>query len=269
MVQGWSRGVLYRGAAQFTLRWNAQNTSKQLDEIHKTLQSNSPIPKYIYIYIQLYTHRFLVTHLLLRFHKSAEEKMKTATYVSNPQKGLKCYRVKLPSSIVQWEYCPIPTVLGSPRCATASGVEMKIRTGRGLLSVEMLSLVSFILFIQPMPHTVYVGTQKSSTKRRTPLAAHRFVRVAVMMEMRKLNRMPNVLENLVVPSLRPNRHLRPTKRSKTSVLEKNDHCMSRTCSAGSWGYCAPMGSCDIYPTHQITPPNLFYICGTTIKKILF
>ena len=142
-----------------------------------------------------------------------------------------------------------------------------------------------------MPHTVYVdakmkpyislqyiiarvppltnlpaGTQKSSTKRRTPLAAHRFVRVAVMMEMRKLNRMPNVLENLVVPSLRPNRHLRPTKRSKTSVLEKNDHCMSRTCSAGSWGYCAPMGSCDIYPTHQITPPNLFYICGTTIKK---
>ena len=171
---------------------------------------------------------------------------------------------------------------------------MKIRTVRGLLSVEMLSLVSFILFIQPMPHTVYVdakmkpyislqyiiarvppltnlpaGTQKSSTKRRTPLAAHRFVRVAVMMEMRKLNRMPNVLENLVVPSLRPNRHLRPTKRSKTSVLEKNDHCMSRTCSAGSWGYCAPMGSCDIYPTHQITPPNLFYICGTTIKKILF
>ena len=131
------------------------------------------------------------------------------------------------------------------------------------------TLVSFILFIQPMPHTVYVGTQKSSTKRRTPLAAHRFVRVAVMMEMRKLNRMPNVLENLVVPSLRPNRHLRPTKRSKTSVLEKNDHCMSRTCSAGSWGYCAPMGSCDIYPTHQITPPNLFYICGTTIKKILF
>lgn len=84
MVQGWSRGVLYRGAAQFTLRWNAQNTSKQLDEIHKTLQSNSPIPKYIYI--QLYTHRFLVTHLLLRFHKSAEEKMKTATYVSNPQR---------------------------------------------------------------------------------------------------------------------------------------------------------------------------------------
>ena len=58
MVQGWSRGVLYRGAAQFTLRWNAQNTSKQLDEIHKTLQSNSPIPKYIYIYPALYSQIF-------------------------------------------------------------------------------------------------------------------------------------------------------------------------------------------------------------------
>ena len=66
------------------------------DETHKTLQNNwmkytkhfKAIRQYlnIYIYIQLYTHIFLVTHLLLRFHKSAEEKMKTATYVSNPQR---------------------------------------------------------------------------------------------------------------------------------------------------------------------------------------
>ena len=34
---------------------------------------------------QFYIYRFLATDLRLRFHKLAEEKMKAATYVSNPQ----------------------------------------------------------------------------------------------------------------------------------------------------------------------------------------
>ena len=181
-----------------------------------------------------------------------------------------------------------PTVLGSPRCATASGVEMKIRSGQGFLSSRNVVFGFTSLFIQPIsapysiliqtwnlskpliilykPHckgsSIFVrlltkqltGTQRSSTRRRTTLhlALHSVVHVAVMMELRKLNRVPNVPEFLSLrlpPSLRPNRHLGPTKRSKSSVLTRNEHCMSRTCSAGFWGCCAPTGSCKI----QIQP----------------
>ena len=73
MVQGWSRGVLHGGAAQLLWYERHKTPKKKLDSRMNTGFA-API------------HPSFATDLLLRFHKLAEEKMKSATYVSNPQK---------------------------------------------------------------------------------------------------------------------------------------------------------------------------------------
>ena len=91
MVQGWSRGVLHGGAAQFTLIWKTQNTKKKIGFKNEHWLCGTNTSKF--------RHR-----LTTEVSQAGRRENEICHICVQSSKGLNCQHssVKLPSSNVQW-----------------------------------------------------------------------------------------------------------------------------------------------------------------------
>lgn len=76
----------------------------------------------------------------VRFYEAAEKKMKEATFVRRPR------QIQTPASSPVRHPSQLLQSLAGPRCSSAGGVEMKIRTHRGRRSTITWGIIEIIHF---------------------------------------------------------------------------------------------------------------------------